>query len=97
MVSHSSSCSPKAPIISVWRIVNVGIDKPGQQQLASLIDITLQRMQKGFPLLPWQQRDNFPALQEQQAIIEIAGLAATVIRVSATPAISKNAPRTAVW
>ena len=62
------------------RIVNVGINEPRQQQLTPQIDIALQGMQKGFPLLPWQQGDNFPLLQEQQAIIEIAGLGGHLIR-----------------
>ncbi len=75
----------------------MGIDKPGQQQLASLIDITLQWMQKGFALLPWQQRDNFPVPQEQQAIIEITGLSSHLIRGLCHAGNIKNAPRTAVW
>ena len=62
------------------RIVDVGIDEPRQQQLAPQVNIALQRMQKGFTLLPWQQRDNFSVLQEQQAIIEIAGLGGHLIR-----------------
>ncbi len=62
------------------RKVNVGINEPRQQQLTPQIDIALQGMQKGFPLLPWQQGDNFPLLQEQQAIIEIAGLGGHLIR-----------------
>lgn len=60
--------------------MNVGINEPRQQQLTPQIDIALQGMQKGFPLLPWQQGDNFPLLQEQQAIIEIAGTGGHLIR-----------------
>ncbi len=40
------------------RIVNVGINEPRQAAIPQ-IDIALQGMQKGFPLLPWQQGDNF--------------------------------------
>lgn len=54
-------------------------------------------MQKGFPLMPWQQGDNFPLLQEQQAIIEIASLGGHLIRGLCHAGDIKNAPRTAVW
>lgn len=48
------------------RIVNVGIDKTRQQQLAPQVDIALQRMQKGFTLQPWQQGDNFPSCRNNR-------------------------------
>lgn len=48
------------------RIVNVGINEPRQQQLTPQIDIALQGMQKGFPLLPWQQGDNFPSCRNNR-------------------------------
>lgn len=75
----------------------MGIDEPRQQQLAPQVNIALQRMQKGFTLLPWQQRDNFSVLQEQQAIIEIAGVGGHLIRGLRHAGDIKNAPRTAVW
>ncbi|PAC61168.1 hypothetical protein CJP04_29065 [Klebsiella pneumoniae] len=49
---------------------------------ARYLDDGLLFLQEGkiIALLPWQQGDNFPLLQEQQTIIEIAGLGGHLIR-----------------
>jgi hypothetical protein len=77
--------------------MDVGIDKTGQQQLAAQVGIALVRVKILLALLPRQQRQNFSVLNKQQAILKVARVAGDIVCAVADRAISKNAPRIAVW
>jgi hypothetical protein len=48
-------------------------------------------------LLPAHLRQNFAVVNKQQPIVKVAGVAGIASALSQTWAISKNAPRIAVW